>query len=143
MDKDTLNLLADCTAGIEMAVDTMDGILPSVKDQILRRKIQDSIRDHMELQDQTMAMLRTYGGEGKHPSAMAKSMSWLKTNMRLSMGRDDPTAADLVAGGCDMGVRSLCRSRNRYAAADQKAKFLAEQLIDCEEKLSAGMRAFL
>ena len=32
---------------------------------------------------------------------------------RLALG-DDTTAAYLVADGCDMGVKSLCRSRNRY-----------------------------
>ena len=51
MNKDTLELLGDCTAGIEMALSTMDGILPSVQDQTLRRKIQDSIRTHENLRE--------------------------------------------------------------------------------------------
>lgn len=143
MDKDTLELLGDCTAGIEMALSTMDGILPSVRDQTLRRKIQDSIRTHENLREQTVSLLHRGGGQEKQPNPMAKSMAWLKTNTRLAFGNDDTTAAYLVADGCDMGVRSLCKSRNRYAAADQEAKFLAEQLIDCEEKLSAGMRPYL
>ena len=42
-----------------------------------------------------------------------------------------------------MGVKSLCRSRNRYPAAQKEAKSIAEQLIDCEETLSASMRPFL
>lgn len=143
MDRDTLALLGDCTAGIEMAVATLDGVLPNVKDQTLRRKLQESIHTHHELRDQTVEMLHQLGGQEKQPNLMAKSMSWLKTNARFALGGDDTAAADLVANGCDMGVRSLCRSRNRYAGADRQAKSLAEQLIDCEEQLSAGMRPYM
>ena len=69
-------------------------------------------------------------------------MSWLVTNAKMALG-DDTTAAYLVADGCDMGVKSLCRSRNRYPAAEKDAKQIAESLIDCEEELSASMRPFL
>lgn len=143
MDKDTVELLADCTAGIEMAVSTMDGVLPNVKDQTLRKKLQDSIHTHREIRNDTVAMLHSLGGQEKQPPLMAKGMSWLKTNTRFAFGPNDPGAAELVANGCDMGVRSLCKSRNRYGGADVQAKQLAERLIDCEEQLSAGMRPYM
>jgi len=143
MHEDTKNLLADCTAGIDMALSNLDGMLPNAKDHTLRQKLQDSIRSHNQLRQQTMDLLHRVGGEEKAPSLMAKSMAWLKTNTRLSLKNDDTTVAYLVADGCDMGVKSLCRSRNRYPAADPEAKRLAEQLIDCDEKLSASMRPFL
>lgn len=143
MHEDTIHLLGDCTAGIDIAVSTIDGLLPSVKDQTLRRKLRDSVQTHQLLRDQTRTMMRQCGGAEKTPSAMAKSMAWLKTNTRMALHGDDTTAAYLVADGCDMGVKVLCRSRNRYAGADTGAKALAERLIDCEEKLSASMRPFL
>ena len=142
MDRDTLSLLGDCTAGIDMAVSTMDGILPSVKDQTLRRKIQESVQSHHELRNQTLELLQRMGGEEKFPNPMAKGMSWLKVNTKMALGGDDTTAAYLVADGCDMGVKSLCRSRNRYPNAEQEAKYLAEQLINCEETLSASLRPY-
>jgi len=142
MDRDTLSLLGDCTAGIDMAVSTMDGILPNVKDQTLRRKIQESVQSHHELRNQTLDLLQRVGGEEKLPNPMAKGMSWLKVNTKMALGGDDTTAAYLVADGCDMGVKSLCRSRNRYPNADQEAKYLAEQLINCEETLSASLRPY-
>lgn len=143
MYEDTIRLLGDCTAGIDMAVSTIDGILPSVKDQTLRRKLRDSVQTHQMLRDQTKTLLHQCGGAEKAPSPMAKGMAWLKTNAKMAMNGDDTTAAYLVADGCDMGIKVLCRSRNRYAGADSGAKALAEQLIDCEEKLSASMRPFL
>lgn len=143
MNQDTISLLGDCTAGIDMAISTMDGVLPSVKDQTLRKKIQESVKSHQSLRKQTVDCLHRYGAEEKGSNPMAKGMSWLKTNTKLAFGGDDTTVAYLVADGCDMGVKSLCRSRNRYASADEEAKFLAEQLIDCEETLSASLRPFL
>lgn len=143
MHEDTIHLLGDCTAGIHMAVSTIDGMLPKVHDQALRQKLHDSVETHQQLQTQARDLLRQYGGEEKAPTPMAKSMSWLKTNTRLALHSDDTTVAYLVADGCDMGVKALCRSRNRYAGAEKQAKEMAEQLIDCEEKLSASMRPFL
>lgn len=143
MDQDTVSLLGDCTAGIDMALSTMDGVLPSVHDQSLRRKIQESMKSHQSIREQTVDLLHRCGGREKPSNPMAKGMSWLKTNTKLAFGGDDTTVAELVAGGCDMGVRSLSKSRNRYAGADEEAKYLAEQLIDCEETLSASMRPYL
>lgn len=143
MDADTLALLGDCTAGIELAVAAMDGVLPNVKDQVLRRKLQDSIRSHEELRAQSLTLLQQWGGTEKHPSPMVLSLSRLKAGTRLALRRDDPTAAEVVADSCDLGIRALCRSRNRYAGADHAARFLTEQLITCQEQLSTSLRSFL
>ena len=113
MQQDTVHLLQDCSAGITMALATIDGILPNVKDQTLRQKLKDSVSTHHRIQEETRAMLASLGGQDKAPGAMAKGMSWLVTNAKMALG-DDTTAAYLVADGCDMGVKSLCRSRNRY-----------------------------
>lgn len=38
---------------------------------------------------------------------MAKSMSWIKTNMKLIMDELDETIADLMTDGCNMGENPL------------------------------------
>lgn len=143
MNRDTLSLLQDCSQGIELAVSSMDGILPNVQDQVLRRKLRDSLRTHEALRNQTQNLLQQWGGKEKLPSAMTRGTVWLKNHTRLALNRDDPTAAELVADGCDQGVRALCRSRNRYIGAHQEAVFLAEQIIACQENLSGSLRSFL
>lgn len=142
MREDTIHLLEDCTAGIEMAVSTMDGLLQDIHDRALRQKLRESLRDHQQLRSRTVSLLREYGAQAKAPNPVAKSMAWLKANARMALGGDDTTAAYLVADGCDMGVKSLCRSRNRYAMANRSAVELAQELIRCEEQLSAGLRPF-
>ena len=45
MDKDSLSLLGDCTAGINRTLSAMDTLLPNIKDRSLRRKLRDSVRE--------------------------------------------------------------------------------------------------
>ena len=74
---------------------------------------------------------------------MAKSMSWIKTNMKLVMNESDETIADLITDGCNMGIKSLNKYLNQYKAADEKTKDIAKRLINLEEKLAIDIRCYL
>lgn len=74
---------------------------------------------------------------------MAKSMSWMKTNVKLVMDESDETIADLMTDGCNMGVKSLNKYLNQYKAADEKTKDITKRLINLEEKLAVDIRCFL
>ena len=74
---------------------------------------------------------------------MAKSMSWLKTNVKLVMNESDETIADLMTTGCNMGAKSLNKYLNQYKAADEKSKDIAKKLINLEEKLVEDVRGYL
>jgi len=70
-------------------------------------------------------------------------MSWLKTNVMMSMDESDATVADLITDGCNMGVKSLNKYLNQYKAADEKAKDITKKLINMEEKLAVDLREYL
>jgi len=74
---------------------------------------------------------------------MAKSMSWIKTNMMLAADMSDSTVADLITDGCNMGVKSLNRYLNQYEAADEVSKDITKRLINLEEQLAIDIRDFL
>ena len=74
---------------------------------------------------------------------MAKGMSWLKTNMKLTMDNCDATIADLITDGCHMGVKSLHRYMNQYPGADDKVKKLCDKLVEIEDQLCTDLRAYL
>ena len=88
-------------------------------------------------------MLNRYHDEGKAPNAMAKGMSWMKTNVKLAVDDSDETIADLMTDGCNMGVKSLNRYLNEYEAAEERAKDITKRLINLEEKLVTDIRGFL
>ena len=63
--------------------------------------------------------------------------------MKLGMDNSDKTVANLITDGCNMGVKSLSRYLNQYAAAEERAKDITKKLISQEEDLSVAMRDFL
>ena len=70
-------------------------------------------------------------------------MSWMKTNVKLSVNESDETIAELITDGCNMGVKSICKYLNKYQAADEDSKNIAKKLVKYEEKLAVDMRRFL
>ncbi len=88
-------------------------------------------------------LLAKYKDDGKNPNPIAKGMSWMKTNVKLSMEPSDSMIADLMTDGCNMGVKSLNKYLNQYEAAEEKTKDIAKRLINLEEKLAVDIRKFL
>ena len=109
----------------------------------LRKCLEDCKAKHERLQGEIQAMLTEYHDDGKEPNVMAKSMSWMKTNVKLVMNESDHTIADLMTDGCNMGVKSLRKYLNQYKAADEKSKDITKRLINIEEKLALDIREFL
>ena len=140
---DTVELLKECSAGIQMGVASIDGVLSAVKDQSLNQKLTASKQAHETLGQETHSLLLHCGEHRASPSPMALGMSWLKTNTKLAMNESDSTVAGLITDGCNMGVKSLTGFLNRYAAADEKAKDLARRLIAEEENLAVNLRPYL
>lgn len=143
IESDTIKLLRECDAGIKTGVSSIDGVLDYVRDENLREYLSDCRDEHDKLKGEIQSLLDKYHDDGKDPNAMAKGMSWLKTNVKLVMDESDETIADLMTDGCNMGVKSLNKYLNQYKAADEKTKDITKRLINLEEKLAVDIRGFL
>ena len=143
IEQDTIKLLRECDAGIKMGVSSIDDVLKYVKDAELKSYLEKSKNEHEIIKDELQKLLDEYHDDGKEPNVMAKSMSWIKTNVKLAVDESDDTIADLITDGCDMGVKSLTKYQNQYKAADEKSKDIADRLIAIEEKLGKQVRKFL
>ena len=143
IEKDTVRLLRECDAGIRMGVDSINEVIDKVKGDSLRETLLRCREDHESHADELRGMLDECHDEGKKPNPVAKSMSWIKTNVEMTFDRSDETIASLMTDGCNMGVKSLSRYLNQYAAADEKSKSLAKRLIDVESNAAISMRGEL
>lgn len=143
IEKDTVRLLRECDAGIKMGVKSIDDVLDYVHSQDLKELLNACKDEHDKLNIEIQKLLERYKDEGKEPNPIAKSMSWMKTNMKLVMNESDHTIADLMTDGCNMGVKSLNKYLNEYKAADEVSKDIAKRLINLEEKLTVDMRDYL
>lgn len=143
IEPDTIKLLRECDAGVKMGVRSIDDVLSHVKNPELLGLLKDCRDKHDKLDHGLQKLLDQYGDEGKQPGFLAEKMAEMKTGMKLSLEDTDDTVADLMTDGCNMGVKSLSRYLNQYAAADEKSKDIAKNLIALESQLAVDMRDFL
>ena len=129
IQQDTIKLLRECDAGVKMGIASIDDVIDRVKQEEMRTLLHDCKKEHEELHDKIQSRLDQFHDEGKNPNPIAKGMSWMKTNMKLVMNESDGTIADLITDGCNMGVKSLNKYLNEYAAADEESKDICKKLI--------------
>ena len=143
IESDTVKMLQECDSGIKMGVAAIDEVLDYVRDEELRGLLTECREEHDRLKSEIQVLLEKYHDEGKEPNPMAKSMSWIKTNVKLVMNESDETIADLITDGCNMGVKSLNKYLNKYKAAEEQTKDITKKLIKLEDKLADDIRKFL
>ena len=143
VEQDTIRLLRECDAGVQMGTKSIEDVLEYVSSQRFKTILTDCKTEHEKLNTEIQNLLDKYGDDGKAPNPMAEGMSWIKTNVMLMMNESDRTVADLITDGCNMGVKSLNKYLNDYKAADEVSKDIAKRLINLEEKLAIDIRDFL
>ena len=126
-----------------MGVSSIDDVLKYVKSEEYKTFLLDCKKEHEQLDREIQEQLDKFNDEGKNPNPMAKGMSWMKTNIKITLDASDSTIADLMTDGCNMGVKSLNRYLNEYKAADEFSKDICKRLINLEEKLTIQSRKFL
>lgn len=143
IEKDTVKLLRECDAGARMGVNSIDDTLRYELSEEMRRILEKSRKEHARISKEIEKQLNRFEDEGKSPPIAAEIMSGIKTNFKLVIEDPDHAAADLMTDGCNMGIKSLSKYLNKYAAADEYSKDIAKKLIAEEEHLASDLRAFL
>ena len=143
IEQDTIKLLRECDAGVKMGVTSIDDVLEYVASERFKELLSECKSEHEKLEKEIEKLLDKYNDDGKEPAAIAKGMSWMKTNMKLLMDASDNTIADLMTDGCNMGVKSLNKYLNQYEGADEVSKDICKRLINLEEKLIVDIRKYL
>lgn len=143
IEQDTVRLLRECDAGARMGMRSIEDVAPYVNGSPLGQALERSKNEHSHLESEIQTQLNRFGDRGKEPNPLAEGMSWLKTKVEMEVNGSERTVADLMTDGCNMGVKSLSRYLNQYAAADETSKNLAKRLIHEEQRLAEDLRAYL
>ena len=143
IEQDTIRLLRECDAGVKMGISSIDDVLSDVRNNEFQTHLRRCRDEHDTLQTEIQTQLNRFHDEGKNPNPIAKGMSWMKTNMKLSIDNSDAVIADLMTDGCDMGVKSLSKYLNQYKAADETSMDIAKRLIKLESQLASDIRPYL
>ena len=142
-NKDSINLLRECSEGVKMGISTIDEVLPHVKNKKFKDVLFSSKTTHEKLYLEIIKILNENNVPKKEPSAMAKGMVWFKTNVSEMMNKSDRAIADLITDGCNTGIKSLTKYLNQYVEAGDIIKNITQRLINSEEKLVESMKSYL
>lgn len=143
IEQDTIRLLRECDAGVQMGISSIDDVLPYVQHPAFKEALNANRKQHERLDKEIRSALDRFHDAGKAPGLMARGMSFMKTKAEMTLEPSDQTIADLMVDGCNMGVKSLSKYLNEYKAADESSKDIAKRLIALEESLSKGARTYL
>ena len=85
IEHDTIELLRECDAGIQMGIAAIDEVKEHAENFGFKTMLEAYGREYARLQNEIQGILHTYRDEGKDPNPIAKGMSWLKTNFELAV----------------------------------------------------------
>ena len=143
VSKEPVALLKECESGCKMAENSLDQVTPFAKDEKMQTLLKESRKTHEEIGNECHKLLNEYGAPERDPHPTAKVFSWISTEFKLAIDSGNHQIASLMTDGCNMGVKSLSKYLNQYAAADEVSKDITKRLISLEEKLAKDMRGFL
>ena len=135
MKTDTICLLKECNSGCKSATNSMEQVLPFVKEHTeLRELIERYNKQHIDIGDECHALLNEVQEDEKDPHPAAKVFSWFSTEMKLMVNDSATHVASLMVDGCHMGIKSLSGYLNQYTEASEESRKLTRKLIDLEKE---------
>ena len=140
---DTVALLKECNAGCKSATNSLEQVKEYVKDTKLKQLLEGYNRRHVALGDECHSLLEDYGAREKDPSPIPAAMAKMGTDIKLTFNDTTSHIANLLADGCNMGVKSLSKYLNQYKAADETSKDITKRLIKLEAGLTEQVRPYL
>ena len=144
MNKDTVCLLKECNSGCKCATNSMEQVMPFVKDKPTLRELICHFNDrHIKIGDECHELLNTVERDEKDPPSVVKAFSWFTTEMKLMMDDSGAHVAGLMVDGCAMGIKSLSGYLNQYTEASDDSRRLTRKLIDLEQEFMNELLKFV
>lgn len=143
MNTDTARLLEECDSGCRMAADSIGQVEPYAQKASMKSILGSYRQKHEELEKKCEWLLEVNGEPTKEPGAMASTFSWMTTEAKLAMRKDDHQIAKLMMDGCNMGIQKISEYQNDYTDASPEAVSVAKQLVKMEEDFMQDMKAYM
>lgn len=143
MSNDTVKLLRECNAGCKSATNSMEQVLRYLDNEDLKILIDEYNDKHIKLGDECHQMLNELDEEEKDPDKMAKTFSWISTEVKLMVNDNSQKIAELMIDGCNLGIKSLSKYINQYKNASNESVDLAKRLIKIEQEFMNELLKYL
>lgn len=141
---DTFQLLDSIFKGSQMGVKAIDRLLELIKDdKSIVGELDSQLKEYQLINDRARTMLHEYGEKEKDINPMAKISSNVSTTVNTMLDNSNSHIAEMMMQGNSMGIIKIIKAMNEYGGADEKAKDLANELLDTEQSNFEQMKKFL
>ncbi len=140
---DTIRLLHEVNSGCKMATNSMEQVMEFVNEQRFKEVLDKYNQKHISIGDRAHSALESENSNEQDPGKAAEMFSWITTEVKLMLKADTHTIAKIMMDGCNMGIQSICKFRNEFSDADNKATKLADELIKTEEEFAKELQNFI
>lgn len=142
-DKNEINVLDELNKGACMGQDAIHFILDKVKDNDLKKVLNEQYKKYQDITDRISKLYPEYSEKEPHETnAMNKVMTWYGIEMKTLMDDSTSKITELLLQGTNMGIiegRKLLNNKD----TDKEIHKLIQEYVDMQEECVEQLKQFL
>lgn len=136
--------VAEIYRNAQLALSSIEDILPSVEDGDIRREICGQQNEYEKISRRAEGLAREMGAEIKAPSPVKKAMMWSAIKMTAAADNSRSNIAQMMIRGTVTGITSLKATLSDGAGVmSGDVRRLMEELISLEEGFERNLKNYL
>lgn len=142
-DKNEINVLDELNKGACMGQDAIHFILDKVKDNDLKKVLNEQYKKYQDITDRISKLYPEYSEKEPHETnAMNKVMTWYGIEMKTLMDDSTSKITELLLQGTNMGIiegRKLLNNKD----TDKEIHKLIQEYVNMQEECVEQLKQFL
>ena len=141
--KKTEEVLAEIYRNAELALQSINDIMPQVDDFEVREELSRQHEEYEKFSSKACAIAKDRGIDLKEPNPLKKAMMWGSIKMSTLTDNSRSHIADMMIQGTVMGITALRTSAGDVADGDESILALLDEMIKTEEAFEKRWKEFL
>ena len=142
-DKNEINVLDELNKGACMGQDAIHFILDKVKDNDLKKVLNEQYKKYQDITDRISKLYPEYSEKEPHETnAMNKVMTWYGIEMKTLMDDSTSKITELLLQGTNMGIIEGRKFLNNKDT-DKEIHKLIQEYVDMQEECVEQLKQFL
>lgn len=141
--RDDIELLKECDSGVKMGIQGIAAVIDDAYGKDFKNLLEKYEEQHVKILDVIHGKLNEAGASIKEPHPVARAMANMSTDMKMMMNNSDEKIADIMMDGCNMGIKSVSKYMNQYAAASKETMQIANDIVVLEQNFMNELRQYL
>lgn len=126
-----------------MGTDTVNTILPDVKDENMRADLVTQLKEYGALARRAEDLMSGYGQKPKDNNMFKKAMTETMAKFNSMTDASSSHIAEMMINGATMGVIDMTRKLRQYNAANAEIHSLGQDVVKFEENTVGKMKSYL